>query len=45
MKQLPISILYVEDEHIILQSVTELLEDKVRNLYLAMNATEALELF
>jgi diguanylate cyclase (GGDEF)-like protein len=45
MKQLPISILYVEDEHIILQSVKELLEDKVRNLYLAMNAKEALELF
>ncbi len=45
MKQLPISILYVEDEHIILQSVKELLEDKVRNLYLAMNAKEALDLF
>ena len=45
MKQLPISILYVEDEHIILQSVKELLEDRVRNLYLAMNAKEALEIF
>jgi len=45
MKELPISILYVEDEHIILQSFKELLEDKVRNLYLAMNAQEALELF
>lgn len=45
MKELPISILYVEDEHIILQSFKELLEDKVRNLYLAMNAQEALKLF
>jgi len=45
MKELPISILYVEDEHVILQSVKELLEGKVRNLYLAMSAHEALELF
>ena len=45
MKELPISILFVEDEHIILQSVKDMLEDKVRNLYLAMNAKEALELF
>lgn len=45
MKKLPISILCVEDEHIILQSLKDMLEDKVRNLYLAMNAKEALELF
>jgi len=45
MKELPISILCVEDEHIILQSLKDMLEDKVRNLYLAMNAQEALELF
>ncbi|MBN2016757.1 MAG: diguanylate cyclase [Candidatus Cloacimonetes bacterium] len=45
MKELQISILYVEDEHIILQSVKDMLEGKVRNLYLAMSAEEALDLF
>lgn len=45
MNELQVSILYVEDEHIILQSVREMLEGKVKELYLAMNAQEALDMF
>ncbi len=45
MKKLPITVLYVEDEHIILQSVKEMLEGRVRKLFLATNGKEALELF
>jgi len=45
MNKLPISVLYVEDEHIIVHSVKQILEDKVTKLYIAMNGKEGLELF
>ncbi|HEX37583.1 MAG TPA: diguanylate cyclase [Candidatus Cloacimonetes bacterium] len=45
MNKLPITVLYVEDEHIILQSVKDILEGRVRKLFLATNGKEALELF
>ncbi|HEX37330.1 MAG TPA: PAS domain S-box protein [Candidatus Cloacimonetes bacterium] len=44
-KLLPISIMYVEDETIILRSVSTMLKRKIKDVYIAKNGQEGLELF
>lgn len=42
---LPISVMYVEDETIILRSVSTMVKRKIRDVYIATNGKEGLELF
>ncbi|MBN2018334.1 MAG: PAS domain S-box protein [Candidatus Cloacimonetes bacterium] len=42
---LPLSIMYVEDEVVILRSVTSMLERKIKNVYIATNGKIGLETF
>ncbi len=45
MEKLPITVLYVEDETIVLYSVTEILRRRVKKVISAKNGKEGLELF
>jgi len=45
MQKLPLTVLYVEDETVVLFSVTEMLRRKVENVLSAIDGNEGFELF